>query len=1359
MNASMVTAVPEGTALLATQMDVARNRASSNLPLHVIGWNVQWLNGDRVEELSILFDRLKGVDYQTYDVIILLEVHLLQKELSRIVFDGYRTHGSLPTDKRVGGIIILVRDSIKAHVVPTAHAGFVAGRADALCLRFPTMVPPIWVAGLYCPNAALDFPQFLNGVSSIFDLAAEAQSPMITFGDLNVHDVYPTQAAPWERLAPSQSPAPGKMAKILLNFLEGDRYDPHSEKVTITQRPTWTRAPQGGQRHQRSEIDYMMVSKSGLGLVIETTVIDTSNSIFGEVQTDHRPLSMVLAIGRGDETPAPPLPRPPPRRTVDWGQSSEEQHEAFALLIGPRCDQMSALIVDGIAKGCPLLHFRSDIEFLLTCFLTMLRQTEDEVIGSRFVYSGRHFSGPTWRTEAVRMAHDMVLECHRGYLEVAHVTGPVSPGTVAAAWAALIAARELFAVTCREAQAAAAVALLLCVPPGGHQSKRLHAMLRAIVHGGPLTDSTHTFFEFQIDGSPDVCCIPSEIEELISTWMYEKHKENPDDVSFHHDNFVHARKSQTDWERWHCSRECAGSRETADQTARWELFDQTVDAHSVASVSSETWVQALSSDIRPSEVKEAISSTHGDVSPSPDDGVVYSALKHGGAPLWRLLALIFSVVIDLGAVPQAWSCGFIRWLFKGKGSKLDPSNFRGITLTSCIGKTFERVLHRRLVRWSRFIGAIPLVQSVSQAKGGVLEQIGTLADIIALRAAQFKCTWVLTVDLKGAFPSASRLFLWHRLRQLGLGGAILRVLMKLFTNDACVGGLQGGRFSRRVLREMGVPEGFVLSPFLFALAISGLVPALVATGVGVKIAQEFAAALFYVDDVALLADSFEELQILLRVTVEWCYQNRFTIHPDKFEAIVAGHDARNAAALFSSRFSCHFVFDNEAPDFTLDIKIGDSLRYLGPLFAFDLKWDLAIARWQKNSASYVHSIAAAMSVLGDISRSSLLSGFTSHARMIEEWSAPTWGSISPSTWKLLMSRDHYELRRLLGEASFLMTRLSAAILLDQLPFEIRIAYHGARHAFRHDGLRRESPLHFALFRGLSDAPFAGMARSSAYRSDRSLRALHLEWPTPPTWTKNSWKTHVRRAAHSELWRQAADHPSMTLLCLVRPSKLWLKRWILDRPARGDSFSDVVIAVLGGKWRLFTETRTTDPHNAFVCDCDHCTDSHPGDAASTLLLCPLLERWRTLWLQYGSQVALVHGPDVLSWWQETVGSAAPSTVTLAASIFAIGAPVACGFAFENLQHELTSAFATAFAPFYEEHVVAMRSLRWYRPQTTTLGAADDYDTYSGPDNSADIDDIDLADLDEVVNPEICPDDVLDDEDDFFDDYLGGPIEGL
>jgi len=47
---------------------------------------------------------------------------------------------------------------------------------------------------------------------------------------------------------------------------------------------------------------------------------------------------------------------------------------------------------------------------------------------------------------------------------------------------------------------------------------------------------------------------------------------------------------------------------------------------------------------------------------------------------------VFSFIFDTGILPEAWLIGNVIPIYKNKGSKLHPKNYRPITLLFCIGK-------------------------------------------------------------------------------------------------------------------------------------------------------------------------------------------------------------------------------------------------------------------------------------------------------------------------------------------------------------------------------------------------------------------------------------------------------------------------------------------------------------------------------------------------------------------------------------------------------------------------------------------------------------------------------------------------
>ena len=60
------------------------------------------------------------------------------------------------------------------------------------------------------------------------------------------------------------------------------------------------------------------------------------------------------------------------------------------------------------------------------------------------------------------------------------------------------------------------------------------------------------------------------------------------------------------------------------------------------------------------------------------------------------LVKIFKLVFDSGLIPESWTLGMIKPIYKNKGCKSDPANYRPITLISCLGKLFTSILNERL---------------------------------------------------------------------------------------------------------------------------------------------------------------------------------------------------------------------------------------------------------------------------------------------------------------------------------------------------------------------------------------------------------------------------------------------------------------------------------------------------------------------------------------------------------------------------------------------------------------------------------------------------------------------------------------
>ena len=71
-------------------------------------------------------------------------------------------------------------------------------------------------------------------------------------------------------------------------------------------------------------------------------------------------------------------------------------------------------------------------------------------------------------------------------------------------------------------------------------------------------------------------------------------------------------------------------------------------------------------------------------------------IQHGGSDALRTLHKMVIQVWKEEVVPEEWHQGIIIPLYKGKGSKSECSNYRGITLLSVPGKVFAHIILARI---------------------------------------------------------------------------------------------------------------------------------------------------------------------------------------------------------------------------------------------------------------------------------------------------------------------------------------------------------------------------------------------------------------------------------------------------------------------------------------------------------------------------------------------------------------------------------------------------------------------------------------------------------------------------------------
>ena len=126
-----------------------------------------------------------------------------------------------------------------------------------------------------------------------------------------------------------------------------------------------------------------------------------------------------------------------------------------------------------------------------------------------------------------------------------------------------------------------------------------------------------------------------------------------------------------------------------------------------------------------------------------DDLLINELFIHGRDSLCQYLLPLFNLIFDSGIFPDMWRDGLLSPLYK-RGNRLNPDNYRGITLLSVLGKLFTRVLNNRLESWAENYrntkSLLPLVQTSSTWRLHAIKTWRTTNRTNTNRTRQRACT-------------------------------------------------------------------------------------------------------------------------------------------------------------------------------------------------------------------------------------------------------------------------------------------------------------------------------------------------------------------------------------------------------------------------------------------------------------------------------------------------------------------------------------------------------------------------------------------------------------------------------------------
>ena len=269
----------------------------------------------------------------------------------------------------------------------------------------------------------------------------------------------------------------------------------------------------------------------------------------------------------------------------------------------------------------------------------------------------------------------------------------------------------------------------------------------------------------------------------------------------------------------------------------------------------------------------------------------------------KLLLGIFNDLWSSGVVPSQWRRAIIVPLLKSRKDPSDIASYRPVSLTSCIGKLYERLVEARLKYWAETSEAIDQSQAGFRTGRSTEEQTARIAQYAmdGLQQQPMQRSLAVLVDFSQAFDRVWKRGLLAKMVRAGVPSCLCRWTRSFLADRRARvrwGEVLGGE---RILKE-GLPQGCVVSPLLWLLFVNDITDALR------QAVPELQVSL-YADDLALCvrgsnpARLTERMQTALDAVERWAERWSVVVNVSKTESVLISTHPRECAGKYQPQLT------------------------------------------------------------------------------------------------------------------------------------------------------------------------------------------------------------------------------------------------------------------------------------------------------------------------------------------------------------------------------------------------------------------------------------------------------------------------
>ncbi len=391
------------------------------------------------------------------------------------------------------------------------------------------------------------------------------------------------------------------------------------------------------------------------------------------------------------------------------------------------------------------------------------------------------------------------------------------------------------------------------------------------------------------------------------------------------------------------------------------------------------------------EVKNAVNSLK-NTSPGPD-GIRAILLKKLSHSHLAAITFFFNRIWQEHCFPAAWREAYILPIRKPNKEATKPANYRPISLTNVLCKTIEKILVKRL--HTHLQDRLDPYQCGFRQAMSTTDNLLYLQEEIHLGFSRNRHTTCIFFDVEKAFDRLSPATILESMQQHGLKGNISYFVLN-FLHQRSFRVRIGQTYSLPQMQETGTPQGSVLSPFLFILALNSIK----------EVIHSPIQHLCYADDLAIflqhndITSAQKRLQDTINRITDWGAVRGLRFSPSKTKVLNFSRKR--------SQINFHLTLYEE------QLEQVDEATFLGLQFDRKLNWKSHIKQLKQKCFLRLNLLKTLNGSTWGSDRKCLLRLYKCYVRSILDYGCIIYSTASTRTLNQLNTVQHAAIRIAIG---------------------------------------------------------------------------------------------------------------------------------------------------------------------------------------------------------------------------------------------------------------------------------------------------------------------------------------------------------